>query len=607
MEDDRERPRCLLSHPAHPPHKLSVKVNPIIRSGCFTCGGKRTEWREDYIQYYCTTCGVGFHNGCHKRPRRITHPYHLQHLLTLFYRDSETGIISNIIPDASCDIYGNPLVQGKSDFVDIIPPKSDIIFDKCCWCGKDFEGDDWFYRCLICSFCLDLSCAATLPPLTIANPKSHHHSLLLLTRPLSVPCDACGLVDASKPSYACFQCNYMVHQNCMHLPRVIKITRHPHRLYHTPYRSPVTSSCRVCYKEVSVKYGQYSCHHEDCSYVVHSKCATHRNVWDGTELEWESEESDKTEEDIAPFKDLGDGFIEHFGHRHRLKLKKDHGVLNTKKQCRACIYPILSHDQFYHCRKCNYSLHEVCAGLSRKLDHALHNHTLVLDPTPWRFKLCIACLRESTGYTYVCSKTGCENFMLDVRCISVPECFIHKSHEHSVFISTSYNIKDEILCKCCKKRCFGPHLQCTVCEFVLCYPCGTIPVEINYKFDKHPLTLSCGESTDDIYWCEVCETQLDPREWFYTCNKCCITIHLECLFGSSFFMKPGSVYERGYGIVKVFRNNSNTRPFCYECKRRCTSSTYFGGHMEEWTRTLVFCSFECQHSIMGRADFLLLN
>lgn len=111
-------------------------------------------------------------------------------------------------------------------------------------------------------------------------PKGHHHSLIFLPRPLLVPCDACGLVNSVEPSYACFQCSYMAHQSCIVLPRVIKITRHPHRLHYIPYRSPMSSLCRICYKKVDVKYGQYSCDIEGCVYVAHSKCATHVTVWD---------------------------------------------------------------------------------------------------------------------------------------------------------------------------------------------------------------------------------------------------------------------------------------------------------------------------------------
>ncbi|XP_013664259.2 uncharacterized protein LOC106368770 [Brassica napus] len=576
---DRERQRCLLSHPAYPRHNLSLRVSHAIPLGCFTCGQNYTMFAEEY---HCATCGVEFHDGCHQRPRRFTHPYHLQHPLTLFYRGPEHG--TNFNPCGP-----NTFDQGRiaQPFADTVVSKSDIVFDKCTWCGKDFQGD-WFYRCLICSFCLDLPCATTLPPLTIANPKGHHHSLLFLPRPLLVPCDACGLVNALEPSYACFQCNYMVHHKCIDLPRVIKITRHPQRLSFIPYRSPVISLCRICYKDVDVKYGQYSC--KDCSYVAHPKCTTDKNVWDGRELEWEADESDENEEDIAPFKKLGDGIIDHFCHEHHLK---HNGVGDTEKQCEACLFPIVS-PQFYHCRECNYSLHEECAGLPRRLAHALHNHTLILDPSPGGSFSCSACFRASTGFRYTCSQEACRGVALDVRCISVQECFIHKSHEHQLFISTFYSNKGETLCNGCKKRCVTSHLQCAECEFALCYTCGTIPNEIHYRFDKHPLTISYGESADeDMYWCEVCEKQLDQREWYYTCNECCVTVHLGCVFGSSYTMKPGSMFQQIGGNVKVMRNSIRTRLF---------GSIYYEGYWwnSKWSyddcrsEAVVFCSLICK-------------
>ncbi|CAH8370003.1 unnamed protein product [Eruca vesicaria subsp. sativa] len=605
-----DEPRCLLSHPAFTQHNLSMDCESVLPLGCFTCGGKYTVRQEDYVRFYCETCDVEFHNSCHKRPRRITHPYHLQHPLTLFYRDPESGTISNIIPDANP--YGPDIFQqepdtsdeGKYKFVDIVPSKSDIIFDECNWCGSDLKGD-WFYRCLICSFCLDLSCVKSFPPLTIKNPKGHHHSLIFLPRPLLVPCDACGLVNALEPSYACFQCNYMVHQSCIDLPRVIKITRHPHRLHYIPYRSPLSSLCRICYKKVDVKFGQYSCDGEGCVYVAHSKCATHKTVWDKKELEWEPEEPDR-EEDIAPFKNLGDGYIKHFCHEHhRLKIKKHDGVVDIEKLCEACVYPIVS-NQFYDCEECDdYSLHEVCAGLPKKLDHALHNHTLILVPSLPNYTYCSTCSRTSTGFKYICSKEDCQRFIqIDVRCVSVPECFTHKSHDdHPVFISTFDSNKD---CKRYKKRCSGSHVECPECEYALCYPCATIPDEINYKYDKHPLTLSYGEekssSADDVYWCEVCEKLLDQKEWFYTCEECCTTIHLQCLFESSFFMKPGSKFKLHY-IYKsagVIRNSSNSRERCKACGNLCTCSIYYDGYKDieyEYYKNMSprvpICSFDC--------------
>ncbi|KAL0716951.1 hypothetical protein Bca4012_066273 [Brassica carinata] len=469
------------------------------------------------FHYYCTTCDVEFHPGCHKFPRKLRHPYHPQHPLTFTFRNYETGIISdgNIDESFSCNVLSD---SSTSD-----PKKSrsetDLVVEKCTWCSKDIE-DNWFYRCSICKFSLDLSCFRNFPLQTIANPKSHPHSLLFYPRPLLTPCDACGLVNVLEPSYTCFQCNYMVHQSCIDLPRVIKITRHQHRLSHTPYIEAVTSPCRICYKTIDIKYGQYSCKHEDCAYFAHSKCATHENVWDGKELEWEPEESDERE-DIIPFKTVGAYLIKHFSHEHLLKLEKYDGVRDGDKQCQACVLPINSRD-FYNCVQCDFFLHEVCAGLLRKIDHALHVHPLELVPclpclpclpcpdSRYKFKSdlwrsyseigCSVCTRKFSGFRYKCSKTKCvlqEGFQIDVRCSLVPDYFTHESHEHPLFISTSYKGKNKICCEGCKEICMQSYLQCSVCNFAICYQCATIPNELSYKYDKHPLSLCYGEEVRD--------------------------------------------------------------------------------------------------------------
>ncbi|KAL0676162.1 hypothetical protein Bca4012_004143 [Brassica carinata] len=255
MADEIDQ-RCLLSHPALTHHNLSMDCNFVIPLGCSTCGGKYTMREQDNVLIYCTTCGVEFHNGCDERPRRITHPYHLQHPLTLFYRDPETGTISNIIPDANpCKPHINDQEpdtsdQGKYKFVDIVPTKSDIIFDKCTWCGKDFEGV-WFYRYLICSFCLDLPCAKSLPPLTITNPKGHHHSLIFLPRPL---------LHGSSKLYRLTTS----HQDHASPP--------PSQLYSIPFASeflmPDTEKlCEACVYPIVVSDQFYDC--EECDYSLH--------------------------------------------------------------------------------------------------------------------------------------------------------------------------------------------------------------------------------------------------------------------------------------------------------------------------------------------------
>ncbi|XP_018490909.1 uncharacterized protein LOC108861525 isoform X2 [Raphanus sativus] len=292
---------CPLSH-LNQPHVLLQRPGGNTESGCFSCGQRRSFVTSRGVHYYCTTCDVEFHRVCHKFPRKIRHPYHPQHPLTFTFRDNETGIISDTNTGESLwlALFSGSIIitdPNKLGSVQDIWSQS----DKCSWCTKDIECN-WFYRCSLCSFSLDLSCYKNIPLFqTVEKPKNHHHSLVFYARPLLTPCDACGLVNVLDPSYTCFQCNFMVHQSCMSLPRVIKITRHQHRLSHTLYIEAVTSPCRICYKPVDIKCGQYSCNQEDCSYVVHSKCATHEMVWDGKELEWEPEKSDESEDDTIPF------------------------------------------------------------------------------------------------------------------------------------------------------------------------------------------------------------------------------------------------------------------------------------------------------------------
>ena len=231
----------------------------------------------------------------------------------------------------------------------------------------------------------------------------------------------------------------------------------------------------------------------------------------------------------------------------------------------------------------------------KKLDHALNNQTLFLDPSPqneYSYMTCHVCSRVTTGFRYIRHNyptQGGPYSFIDVRCVSVPEYFTHKSHgDHLVFISTISSNKD---CKRCKNTCSGSHVECPECEFALCYACATIPHELHYKYDKHPLTLCYGEkgsAGSDIYWCEVCEKLLDTTEWFYTCNQCCTTVHLQCVFGSSFLMKPGSKFSLNTRrSAEVIRNSSNSRQLCYRCGNLCTASIYYEGY-DRFYKGLLF-------------------
>lgn len=117
---------------------------------------------------------------------RTTHPFHPQHSLWLFKRES--------LPHTNLD-------------------------EKCCLCGEKLML--LVYCCLICDFKLDLSCAKNPPLLEIDQPKVDQHKLHLLMKNVSFTCDACG-VKADRSPYLCLPCNLMFHIRCVYSPHDLR-------------------------------------------------------------------------------------------------------------------------------------------------------------------------------------------------------------------------------------------------------------------------------------------------------------------------------------------------------------------------------------------------
>ncbi|KAJ4891710.1 Cysteine/Histidine-rich C1 domain family protein [Raphanus sativus] len=118
------------------------------------------------------------------------------------------------------------------------------------------------------------------------------------------------------PTYVCVTCNFVAHNDCMYFSRVIKISRHRHRI---SYKSSLRSGewlCGVCRKNIEIEYGTYSCD-KCCDYVVHSICALGKDVCDGEDLEGVPEEYDITV-GVESFDVISEGVILHFFHDHHL-------------------------------------------------------------------------------------------------------------------------------------------------------------------------------------------------------------------------------------------------------------------------------------------------
>lgn len=483
--------------------------------------------------YHCSWCDLHFHKECAESLPEIHHPSHPRHPLTLITH----------VPDGS-------------------------NIDMCRLCGETFRK--LIYHCSICEFSLDPVSTHNPPQLTIDHPKGHEHILTLMPRLIFFTCNACGMVGDRSP-YVCPPCDFMIHKDCIYLPRIINVNRHHHRVSRSYFIGPGNWVCGVCRQKIDGKYGAYSC--SVCpQYAVHSRCATRGDVWDGKELEDEPEEEI---EDVEPFKVVGENLINHFSHEaHNLRFKEGGGnskgtTSEESKRCHACTLPI-DLDSFYTCVDCDFILHFICANLPRKKRHVLHNHPLTLQTQIPYHKLyngvfkCSACTEFSSGFSYV----GC-GIQLDVRCGSISEPFVHQGHPHPLF----FTLPDPKTCMSCGHN-YSKVLNCIQCDFALCFPCAALPYIVrNQKYDRHPITISFGEKASGIYWCDICETQLNPNIYFYTCEDCASTFHIGCVHLRGFMhVKPGhKLAYVGYGFELISGNRIN-RPHCSSCYKLCIGS-----------------------------------
>ncbi|EOA39846.1 hypothetical protein CARUB_v10008515mg [Capsella rubella] len=589
-------PRCRLSDPTRP-HALQERYHYF--SSCHTCGGVGS---GDDLSYYCATCKLCFHKVCNLYPPEMRHPFHAQHPLKLtFSSDSSFSDLKHLPTSWQEEPSDSETEPDASESDDVSISISDL---RCKCCRRHLQ--EVYYHCSSCNFSLNLTCTRNPPPFTIFHAKSHEHPLSIFPRRIPSPCDACGLSleNTHDLVYACLSCNFIVHRACIYLPRVIKITRHPHRLSLSSSLPSGLFRCGVCRRTIDVTYGQFSCN-KGCHYAVHSRCAVDERVWDGKDLEGVPEEPD---EDVQPFERIDDETIQHFSHDHQLRLHMSDGACDDdeNKFCQACIIPILVSQLFYGCLQCNFLLHEACASFPRVKDHPIHKHQLILHPIPpdplkvvqlqggggrysryveGMFK-CGGCDQSGYGFVYICREQGCQ-FQVDARCASLPDPFIHGSHSHhDLFFN---HTKGE--CMGCKtSHCSPFYLECMECKSFLGLKCATLPSKTHYKHDKHPLALCYGEedtTSNAQYWCEICETILDAKEWFYTCNDYCnVTVHVKCLLGNPIFLKPAS-FDLGNVTVSVIRNSDNTRAVCYRCDGRSVQPFLFK------FANASSCSFDC--------------
>ncbi|CAH8389260.1 unnamed protein product [Eruca vesicaria subsp. sativa] len=553
------KPLKEINHSFHPDHplKLIIPTFPLQDSQLHTCFcGNSFK-----VGYCCSVCDFQLDLECATRPEPLVLPansYGHEHPLKLvcdsydkepsleFCKACVKYVVHQTIPYYRCQDCDFVI---HVDCLDLFPEANHIFHpqhplksfrgqipdyaDKICLlCQSKFDQEQHtqLHHCDVCNFSICRECIRNPPPIDVECLKTHEHRLHLVPRRIEFTCDACGTTGDRSP-YFCLQCNFMIHRECIDLPRLIYINRHDHRISYIPRLGHGEWKCRVCRKKVDGFYGAYTC--AKCpSFVVHARCATDKKVWDMVEREGTTEE-----EEIAPYEVISDNTIKHFSHDHNLHLNKDEIILSESTLCMACIFQI-GEEPFYICKQqqCDFILHEKCANLPRKQRHACSNLPFTLrTDSHFKFK-CMLCDQYSTGFWH---ESG-PYVTIDVRCALISDSLDHVSHPHPLYYYRTV--------KCCCSRCEEGGYFCFRCDecddYMLNGKCALLPEKVmKNRYDDHPLFLSYVDmNVDEKYWCESCETKVNPKG------------------------RDGYMTSSNYEVVS---NNSICRPVCYGCNSRC--------------------------------------
>ncbi|GJW10453.1 zinc finger, PHD-type containing protein [Tanacetum coccineum] len=414
--------------------------------------------------------------------------------------------------------------------------------------------------------------------------------------------------------FQCTTCHrYRIHLDCALLPAKLLIQHSTNEIF--THSHPLTLSysfplidkkvrfyplCRVCDGIPSEDLWIYKC--DKCRYYVHVDCATSkREAFMSILLQSSLGKTFKNYKDDehpnllhCPFPDEGDNLLKHLffdqtndivkhdgemlnhsSHQHPLilfnsqmslgdKLVALHDPMKkTQLLCDGCVKPITS-VPFYKCSQssqhCEFILHEWCTKLPHQVqDYPGHpNHKLVLLPKVssnfFGVFGCPICSLPSNGFAYGC--TMCEYYVC-INCAFIPEVITHEAHPNHLLLKTSPSAKlSKRYCKACER---AMHTMtgffCPSCDIYLHAKCALLlPRVIRHKSNKHPLEIRYDPVENHIseYFCEICEDEFTPWEWFYHCTTCDESMHAAC--GTLILPCEQAVYSRYQDCVFTFIN-----------------------------------------------------
>ncbi|TYI24040.1 hypothetical protein ES332_A06G205900v1 [Gossypium tomentosum] len=388
----------------------------------------------------------------------------------------------------------HPLILNRSD--------SDYL---CNLCQKQHSGP--FYGCSLCHFNINVECA--WPRSIVEDKSSHQHPFSLLWRQGSFICDACD-TEGNYISYICLKCCIEVHKKCTSLPRIIKFSRHDHYIFHKHFlqtRELTRQDCKICFNEVKLDRGSYSCGKPGCNYVVHVNC-----VLENEKLyEFYEKSMQSSIIRVIEVNEVGEATkIQHFTHQYYLGLADKMEEIDRK--CDGCMLSIST--LFYYCSECPFFLHKTCVELPRIKQHWFRQASATLFFKD--FQNCDFCDQSCSGFFYEID----EWWDMCIRCDKVVDIIECEGHQHFLFYDFNY----EKECNGCGVENNNGAFRCGECRFALDFGCLTLPHSTLHKIDEHMLNLTYHDDKEQSY-CDICERERDPRLY---CGKLCQEEILKC-------------------------------------------------------------------------------
>ncbi|WOG90140.1 hypothetical protein DCAR_0209383 [Daucus carota subsp. sativus] len=575
-----------MEHISHPEHLLELKEYDVIGENamCYVCDktviGTPT--------YTCTSKSVGcqsfyLHKSCAELPPKINHNEHNQHPLT--YQQCHTNHL--------CDI---------------------------CYFGIKFA-----YSCLEanCDFNVCVSCASEERVFLHEGHKGH--TLTLLQRVALFVCDACG-EEAKDFSYICNICQFWIHKKCALSPFHISVLNYHHHpltlIYSIPFMHRYFERfCAICDKELHVNMWMYYCH--KCTYFVHMKCAASSDTEFINEIKSEDihieaelvqfplrgEESvfefiltqcgklqvevqGKGKNNITISTTPSDPHVieEHWSHKiHPLELLQfavsENDDVDDRQMliCDGCIQPItVSHPYYYACKQCSFFLHSFCATklpmeLPAGASPSHPQHLLSLQKRDIFYELvgCEVCPYFTNGFYYECETC---DIKVEIRCAFAPSRINHTSHRHYSLVQRPFSGSR---CKICRLRIFtGVEYACETCDkFHIHWHCALYPSQMKHKYDSHSVTLRYPPFFyEGVFYCEVCEEQVNNQLMLYHCDACDHSFHFNCLCSRQSIKLGGTIDlkidNRSHTLAFVLKKTTGKKSPDYVC-RSCRVCHYY--------------------------------